>query len=331
MRTISIFLMMRDQTEHTDTTTPKLYHWEDGLFKKEIHMSHLTTYLRCPQQMYQKYVRGQTKKQSDVNLSTGSVHHGFLKDQLRRKRDGQPLLDDNQIADTVSDMVKDEADNLDMEQSEELKRSKDAIIEQAKVLNSDYIQHVEPVFVEREFRIKFPGMEYVLAGRIDNLRKPAPEPYEDAYGNTVDEGKVENKTYSVDDLKSSGSSPAKNEFFGYDPKPEHWLQHAGYSLGAWVAMGGKASDYQQTLNRTVYLVKNKTPVVKPASYLITKNEIRFMYSLLQSMERSLKSGLFPPNPIGWWCNKQRCPAFDQCRGKELVPFEQLFFDESNES
>ena len=309
---------------------PKLYHWSDGQFKHEIHMSHVSTYSRCPQQMYQKYIRGIEEGKKSPELVTGSLQHDFMKDQFRRKRDGHKMMDEDEISDFVSDQVEEKSALLDMDDAEEFKRDKDKMIAQATVLNEQYISRVEPIFVERPFEVKFPGMEYTFAGQIDMNRSIRKEKYTDASGLEFDENKIQNQHYAVDDLKTSGSSPSKNEFFGFNPKPEHWIQHAGYSLGSWVAAGFKVSDYQQTMNSTIYLVKTKTPQVKPANFIVTKNEIRFLYEMLQSLEQSLKTGLFPPNPMGWWCAPDKCAAFYQCRRKEIIPFESLFYKDKED-
>ncbi|MFW5916203.1 MAG: PD-(D/E)XK nuclease family protein [Bacteroidota bacterium] len=309
---------------------PKLYHWSDGQFKNEIHMSHLSAYCRCPQQMYQKYIRGVEEGSKSIELVTGSLHHDLMKMQFRRKRDGGEMLSDDDIESYVSEEVEDKSALLSMDDAEEFKRDKDKIIDQAKILNRDYVSRVEPIFVERPFEVKFPEMEYTFAGQIDMNRKLRKDKYIGLSGNEEDESKIPNQHYAVDDLKTSATSPSKNEFFGFKPKPEHWIQHAGYSLGSWIAAGFKASEYKQTMNTTVYLVKTKTSTVKPANFIVTMNEIRFLYEMLKSLEQSLKTGLFPPNPMGWWCAPDKCAAFYQCRKKEIIPFESLFYKEKDD-
>lgn len=308
------------------TDAPKLYHWSDKQFKNEIHMSHLSTYCRCPQQMYQKYIRGIESGKKSPELVTGSLQHDFMKKQLRLKRDGNTMNSD-EIRDYVADQVEEKAVLLDMGDSEQFKRNKDKMIEQSIVLDQDYISKVTPIFVERPFEVHFSDLDYSFAGQIDTNRAIKKGVYKDASGIEYNEQKIQNQHYAVDDLKTSAASPSQNKFFGFNPKPEHWVQHAGYSLGSWIAAGFKASAFQQTLNTTVYLVKTKTPQVKLANFIVTKNDIRFLYEMISSLEKSLKTGLFPQNPLGWWCNPERCEAFYKCRRKEIISFESLFYKE----
>ena len=293
---------------------PALYDWESREFKHEIHMSHLNAFLRCPKQFASKYIYNEERpKPNSVELSTGRVHHVFLKEQIVRKLQHKPLLTGQEINDYVSDEVEEQADFLEDGKETELRKDKDVIIQQALVLQSDYIEHVQPRRTEQKFRISIPKSPYSLVGTIDIERVLDKE-----------EMILQNKDFGVDDLKTSSSSPPRHPKGGYKPRGnDHFMQQTAYSFGAWIANGGAPSDYKQTLNRTVYLVKNKKPVVRNAQFIVTRNDVLFLYNTLIDFVKCLENQVFMANPVGWWCANDKCPIFTQCRKHEVLTLEQI--------
>jgi len=304
---------------------PRLYHWEDGLSKHELHMSHITTYLKCPQQLYRKYIACDTDKRgTSTNLAIGRVQHDFLKDQLRLKANGEDLMTDEEASDYIMDRTDDEADNMELGQREDLLRKKDYLVDMGMLLQHQYIPITEPHFIEQPFEIKIEGVKYTLAGQIDHVRKLRTGIDIDPNGNKYDESRIPNKKFGVDDLKTSASSPRKSENgLGYMPDPAHSLQQTAYSLGAWIALGNDPAKYQQTANSTIYLVKNKVPVIRPANYIIGRQEVSFLIQIVKEVSNALVKGVFPKNPCGWWCSNQYCPAYSTCKKREVRNLEDL--------
>lgn len=295
------------------SSAPALYDWQTGEFKHEIHMSHVNNYLRCPKQFAAKYINNERKPANSIPLSTGRVHHSLLQEQVKRKLQKAVELSDDEIKDYVSDQIEEQAEYLEDGKETEIREMKDEIIQQSVVLQHQYIDDLEPRRTEQKFRISIPESPYDLVGTIDLERILNP-----------DEAVLQNKNFGVDDLKTSSSSPPKHDKGGYKPRSNaHFLQQTAYSFGAWIANGGKPADYKQTLNRTVYLVKNKTPVVRPAVFVVTRNDILFLYNVLRDMVEGLKAGHFIANANGWWCDPERCPIFQKCRSHEVMTLEQV--------
>lgn len=311
---------------------PRLYHWEDGRSKHELHMSHILTYLKCPQQLYRKYIKCDTESRGySANLATGQVQHKFLKEQLRKKARGEEVMDDEQSCDFISDTMEDEADQLDLSQREEFVQSKDRLIDMGMLLQHKYIPVTDPMFVEQPYEIKIQGVRYKLAGQIDHVRKLRTGSLIDPNGNSYNEQVIPNKKFGVDDLKTSAKTPSKSENgLGYKPDPGHVLQQTAYSLGAWIALGNKPGAYQQTANSTVYIVKNKVPVLRPANYIIGRHEVKFLFDIIKEVSNALTKGVFPKNPTGWWCSNKFCPAYETCKKREVHQLEDLILTQKEE-
>lgn len=294
-------------------SAPGLHDWQTGEFKHEIHMSHVNSYLRCPKQFSATYLMNEKRNPNSVELSTGRVHHTLLQEQVKRKLTKNDELTEDEIRDYISDQVEEQADYLTDGKETEIRDQKDTIIEQAIVLQNDYITGLVPRRTEQKFRISIPDTPYSLVGTVDIER---------ALG---DGDKIlQNKIYGVDDLKTSSSSPPKHPKGGYKPRGnDHFMQQVAYSFGAWIANGGNPSDYKQTLNRTVYLVKNKTPVVRAAEFVVTRNDILFLYNVVNDFAKNLMAGNFIANPVGWWCAPDKCPIFNTCRKHEVITLDQI--------
>jgi hypothetical protein len=302
-----------------NTDYPALWDWESKSFKHEIHMSHVNNYLRCPKQFEAKYIKKQADNDSNYNLSFGRVNHHFLNEQVKRKLEKKEMLQGDEIADYISDQIEEQAEFLEGEEQTKFRQDKDYLISGATALQEDYIANLIPRRTEQKFSITIPDSPYKLVGTTDIERKLNP-----------DEKIFPNRRFGVDDLKTAGSSPSKEKSTGaYKPKTEHFLQQTAYTFASWIANKLDPKDYKQTINRTIYLVKNKKPVIRPASFVVTSEHISFLHSVLEQMVKGLGAGVLNPNPNGWWCTKDFCPIFTQCRKSDILTVEQ--FKQSNET
>lgn len=292
---------------------PALWDWETKSFKQEIHMSHVNNYLRCPKQFEAKYITKQAEQSSNYNLSFGRVNHEFLNEQVKRKMQEKPMMNHEEIGDYVSDKIEEQAEFLEGEEQVELRNDKDYVIQASRTLQAEYIETLRPRRTEQKFSIDIPDSPYKLVGTTDVERKLNP-----------DEKIFPNRRFGVDDLKTAGSSPSREKSTGaYKPKNDHFLQQVAYTFASWIANKLNPADYKQTINRTIYLVKNKTPVIRPASFVVTIDHISFLHTVLAEMTKGLGAGVLNPNPSGWWCNKDYCPIFSSCRKSDILTVEKF--------
>ena len=63
-------------------------------------------------------------------------------------------------------------------------------------------------------------------------------------------------------------------------------------------------------------VKVKKYDIQIIDFTRTKDEVNWYVELVKKCYQQIKSGIFPPNPTGYYCTPQWCGYFSLCRGKK---------------
>ena len=59
-------------------------------------------------------------------------------------------------------------------------------------------------------------------------------------------------------------------------------------------------------------VKKKVPEIQLVHVSKTINDIEWFKNLIINIDKQINSGIFPPNPCGWWCGEKWCGYFSLC-------------------
>lgn len=61
-------------------------------------------------------------------------------------------------------------------------------------------------------------------------------------------------------------------------------------------------------------LKLKVPDVQIMPYKRTLLEIKWWEELVEEVFKAINAGMYPPNPLGWYCSPKWCGFWDVCRG-----------------
>ncbi len=241
---------------------------------------------RCGIQYQYRYIDGIIAPPS-VPMVRGIAVHDTVRADLDAKRVSGELMADEEVKDIAAEKAKATFDGMEPELTADEKESgrektRAAVIDTAVALNSlhhsEIAPGIEPVYLERRFRIEIPSCSHDMVGVID-VQEPT----------------------KLRDTKTTGKSPGKNE-------AHNSLQLTVYSLGAKVIDGVEPESLHLD-----YLVSTKPP--KAVSLKTTRTKAHYE-SLLRRVEQAAKvieSGAFmPASPDHWCCSKKWCGWYDRC-------------------
>lgn len=265
--------------------------------KKHLSATQLGMIEKCGVQYQFRYLDKVVAKPPGASLHVGrGVHHAVEQD-LREKIADAVLLPDEEIAELAraGTLASIEESGLSLEKHDSIAAEKGAAVDKAVRLAE--LHHVElapalnPVHVERKFRVELQGYPYDLVGVID-----VEEEHEWTDGDAGGTVSV------VRDTKTAAKSPNKN---AADVSEQLTMYAAGK-----LAVDG-ALPAKLVLD---HLVDNKTPVIRT---LETTRDMEDVQMLLRRVERAaevIESGAFmPANPAtDWYCSQKWCGYFDQC-------------------
>ena len=252
--------------------------------KPSLSATALRTIMRCGQQYFYRWVEN-LKVPPGVTQIVGISVHKVANLNLSNKMDKGALLLEDEVRDAAADNLNglwQQGIKLDDEEKKEgPKKIKGQAVDLAVSLSAlhhqDLAPKIEPINLERFFRLELQGYPMDLTGRMD----------------------VEEKD-SVRDLKTAGKSPTQADIDADD-------QLTIYALGK-KAIEGQIPGKLYLDN----LVKTKTP--KLVTLETTRNQ-GHLDRILRHLERAIiviEKGAFLPNSNGWHCSKKFCGYADRC-------------------
>lgn len=252
--------------------------------KPSLSATALRTIMRCPQQYYYRWVEN-IKVPPGIAQIIGIGVHKVANLNLSNKKDKGELLSEDSVKDAAADNINglwQQGIKLDDEEKKEgPKKIKGQAVDLAVSLSTLHHQElapkIEPVHLERFFRLELQGYPMDLTGRMD----------------------VEEKD-SIRDLKTAGKSPSEADVLADD-------QLTLYALGKKVMEGNIPGKlYLDSL------VKTKVPKLVT---LETTREQKHLDRILRHVERAIvviEKGAFMANSNGWHCSKRFCGYHDIC-------------------
>lgn len=248
------------------------------------HLSHsqITTMLKCPKQYEFKYIK---KLQRPVGpaLIRGSAYHSAIEANFRHKlRTGMDL--DIEIVLQAYDTAwnKKLAETEIDWQGESPGEVKDVGATLLTGYLGSYAALIVPAEIEKVFEIELPGLPYTLKGVIDLITNT---------GIVVDH-KTAGKSWGENDAHTDLQPHAYAAAILTDPTIE--VMNFEFHVAVPLKSGPKVQILGTTRNRS---------------------HVEWYRQLCCDIVRLIESGIYPPNPTGWWCGPKWCPFYDICGSK----------------
>lgn len=254
--------------------------------KPVIHQSQLSMLSRCGEQYFRRYVQGEVVPPGVAALQGTGTHSGVeanLRNKIETKGQLLPVAQVQQIA-VDSFKAAWEGGVLLDEEEVALGATKvkgeaiDVVAALSALHHRELAPKIQPVHVERTFRLELTGYPVDLVGTMD----------------------IQERT-TVRDTKTAGKSPTQDA-------ADISAQLTMYALAV-KTLEGVAPEKVILDN----LVKNKVP--KVVTLESTRDATDFQ-QLLQRVERSVeviqKGSFTPADPSSWWCSKRFCGYWSTC-------------------
>lgn len=254
--------------------------------KPHISYSQINMFLRCPRQYEFRYVNG-LKFPPGAALLLGKTWHAGIETNYKQKMETGKDLPIEQMKDIFSDNLNQSAEQEEyvFREGESLDSVKDVGIQITELHHKAIAPKVEPLLVEKEFRLPLKNRNKDLLGYIDLV-----------------DGK--NGIFIVDN-KSKSKTPSQREFDGD-------LQFSIYSLAHRMITGELESGLRMDC-----VVKTKTPKAVQLYTTRETNELVWVLDLIETVDDAIQTGVFPPsNPVSnFLCSEKWCGYWDICKNK----------------
>lgn len=254
--------------------------------RKHFSHSQLAMLSKCGLQWFYRYVEGRVIPPG-IAMIRGTATHGSVQADLQSKIDKGELLEDEVIADLAAQIFDQrvELEGVDYNSDDRaigtkaaLGAGKDRAVRLSKHHHATDAPTIDPVTVERPFRLTIEGFERDLVGYID-VEARTPE------GGII-----------IEDTKTSAKTPSKGA-------ADLSNQLTVYSLAAWRLNGERPVGVR--LRTLVDLKRGPTTNIQES----TRDDLDFERILLRMdyAQDQVRSGAFmPARPDDWWCSEKWC-------------------------
>lgn len=253
--------------------------------KPNISDSRMRMHIRCGEQDRFRYEMG-IKIPPGVAQIVGIGTHTVANLNLNNKKDKGALLSESEVTDAARDQVKGlwqqgvtlVGDEKTVGAKKLKGQATDDSVRLSRLHHLEVAPNIEPVSVERYFKIELKDQPMDLAGRMD----------------------VETIN-GIRDLKTSAKTPNVQDVRLDD-------QITIYALAKKVETGKIPNDLQMD-----YLVKTKQEKYVPMPTERTQENLDRVVRLLDFTIQDIKAGHFAPNPNGWHCSRRYCGYWSRCK------------------
>jgi hypothetical protein len=255
--------------------------------KPQLHQSQLSMYANCGLAYYFRYVEGR-RLAPGIAAITGTATHKSIESNLAHKIDTGELLPLEQVTEIARDAVhhawEAEGVMLDDEekgQGEDKLRGSvvDTAVKLARLHHQQLAPTIEPVAVEKKFKLELPMLPVDLVGTID---------VEEADG--------------LRDHKCFKRSPSQLEV-------DRSLQLTLYSLAKRTIDGREP----RRISLDVLLKRKRGPKITTISTTRTVEDYHRLLDRISRITTAIDKGDFiPSNPDNWRCSPRWCGYFGLC-------------------
>lgn len=250
-----------------------------------ISPSQIAMYLRCPRQWEYRYIDGIIAPPS-ISLIVGAAYHDALAVNFMQKITSQQDLPLGDVLDAFSTswdrqltrrVTVEDGEQEEFEDVDLQEESPGAAKDVGISLVDVYHHAVAPGIqpVAVERSCEIEIADLKLVGRID----------------------LEEDNGKIDDHKTSARSKTQDDV-------DRELQPSAYGL---LVMHPVDFDFHVA-------VKKKKPEIQIINTRRTAADIVWFLRLAEQVWALMNTGVYPPNPMGWWCSERFCGYYSMCKG-----------------
>jgi len=293
----------------------------DLLPRKYLSVSQMTTFLKCPQQWYLRYIEQKSSKPS-ARMFQGIQVHSAVEAILSAKLATGTLPPVALGYDTYSTAFDEHKPLIEDWEGEDPGKVKDVGIECTKQFYQEAAPTAMPVMVEKAFhtviRSNDGKISLPVLGRIDSIQVQAlnDDDYQGMRETAVADVKAQtDKGSTVPDLPK-----VKKPLRIHDLKvvTDKW---GGDDLNNDLQFHLYAGVEHIPDVQVDMLVKGRAKVPRPRyevmNGVISPQMVKHAVRVTEGVAKSIGMGHFPPtDPSNWWCGEKWCSMWFHCRGKK---------------
>lgn len=256
--------------------------------KRQLHVSGLNLLSKCGIAFERRYINGE-RTPTSVAAAIGTAVDRSASRNLKHKIEAQTLLAEEEVKEIARDTLVNtwaEVESTPGDEDEGLEFSRDKALDRSVTLAGFHHARLAPqmqvTHVQREWTLDINGLDVQLAGTID-----------------FQEG-----SYSIDDLKTSAKSPAKD-------LADKSLQLTTYALA--VKAHDKVMPQRVRLDYLVMTPKRGDTKLVQLESRRTVADFNPLLERIAAANKSIESGVFTPAPAdSWWCSEKFCAFYRTC-------------------
>lgn len=293
-----------------------------GFPLEHLSVSSLQLYLKCPEKWRRRYLLHERESSTGAML-VGTAGWAAEAVHYHRTIDGRPL-EEADVLDVYSDEFDLQAElaaarsGVDW-QGEKPGTWKDQGAGAVRAYHEQVAPQVLPVSVERQFRLRFPGVDWTFVGYIDlealrvaELEHGAPVPIGRVPGSRPGDVKIAGKRWT----KAVGPKPGKGQ---PDTRPRVPIDdvHADVQVTSYLAArraeGDPASGFDfHVATRTQSPVAEVIPTSRTDAQL--DQLLRDVWAIAAEIAWRTELDHWHGAPFGaWWCSPRSCGFYSSCR------------------
>ena len=251
--------------------------------------SQLSMFLRCARQWSYRYIDGLVAPPS-ISLVVGSAYHDALATNFMQKIQSEQDLPVSDVLDAFSTswdrqlsrrVVEDDGEQREFEA---LGTDGEGEAEDTGDAKDGGVKLVRTYHYDMAPTVQPASVEKSLEIKIGDLK-------------LVGRLDLETITGKVIDHKTSARSKSQAEM-------DLEFQPFAYGL---LNRGPVDFDFHVA-------VKTKKPKIQVIQTPKTTREVIWFLRLAQQVSKAMHTGIYPPNPTGWWCNEKYCGYHSMCKG-----------------
>lgn len=246
----------------------------------EYHQSAINMFLKCPKQYEFRYVKGVVSPPRAALTLGGSVDVAFTTN-FEQKISTKVDLPVDDVVDAFSTEFERRKPETEWGEDKPDKQ-KDMGVQMVKVFQRDAAKNINPVEVQKPFRVEFADAGYAIGGTMDTVTE----------GHVIRDQKTSKTYYALDAV-------------------EREIQPAVYSFAY---QAEKAVKPRFAFD---VITKHKEPRYQEVTGQVGEVQIEQLFETINIMHSQIQRGEFQYAPPGsWWCSPDWCAYWSQCKGKK---------------
>lgn len=245
----------------------------------EYHQSAINMFLKCPRQYMFRYLMGMVvppKSALTVGIAFDTAAGHNFKQKIETKQD----LKTQDVLDAYSSDFDKRAPGTDWD-GDDPGKQKDMGAKMVAVFHEKGAPNIKPVSVQESFRLETDA-GYALGGTFDVVEE----------GHVIRDQKTSKAEYPADAVNTE-------------------IQPVVYDFAYQAKHGVKPAFAYDVVT------KHKEPRYQEVKGTVSQSQTEQLFDAVNLMHKSIERGEFQyAAPGAWWCSKDWCGFWDQCKGKK---------------